>query len=166
MLMELEPGATPVSQALVDLNIPHRVLRHLNPLRSLEQAAEERGQRHEQVVRSIVFRAASGEFVMVLVAGPAQIAWPAVRQHIGQSRLTTATEEELVRETGYTRGAVAPFALPNPMRILIDRGLTEEEEVSMGSGVQGTTVILKTADLLRGLPGAEIGNFVQGGRTV
>jgi Cys-tRNA(Pro)/Cys-tRNA(Cys) deacylase len=166
MLIELETGSTPVSRALAELNIPHRVLRHTNPLRSLEQAAEERGQRHEQVVRSIVFRAASGEFVMVLVAGPAQISWPAVRQHIGQSRLTTATEEELVRETGYTRGAVAPFALPNPMRILIDRGLLEEEEVSMGSGVQGTTVILRTADLLRGLPGAEIGDFVQAGRSV
>jgi prolyl-tRNA editing enzyme YbaK/EbsC (Cys-tRNA(Pro) deacylase) len=166
MLIELEPGATPVSRALVDLDIPHRVLRHPDPLRSLEQAAEERGQRHEQVVRSIVFRAASGEFIMVLVAGPAQISWPAVRQHIGQSRLTTASEEELVRETGYTRGAVAPFALPRPMRILIDRGVTEEEEVSMGSGVQGTTVILKTADLLRGLAGAELGDFVQGGRNV
>ncbi len=166
MLIELEPGATPVSQSLVELNIPHRVLRHPNPLRSLEQAAEERGQRHEQVVRSIVFRAASGEFIMVLVAGPAQIAWPALRAYLGQSRLTTATEEELVRETGYTRGAVAPFALPRPMRILIDRGVLEQEEVSMGSGVQGTTVILKTADLLRGLPRAEIGDFVVAGRVV
>jgi Cys-tRNA(Pro)/Cys-tRNA(Cys) deacylase len=164
MLIELEPGSTPVSRALVELNLPHRVLQHLNPLRSLEQAAEERGQRHEQVVRSIVFRAASGEFFMVLVAGPAQIAWPALRQHVGQSRLTTATEEELVRETGSTRGAVAPFALPNPMRLLIDRAVLEEEEVSMGSGVQGTTIILKTRDLLRGLPDAEIGDFVVAGR--
>lgn len=164
MLIELEPGSTPVSRALVGLGIPHRVLRHPNPLRSLEQAAEERGQRHEQVVRSIVFRAASGEFIMVLVAGPAQIAWPALRQYLGQSRLTTATEEELVRETGYTRGAVAPFALPNPMRILVDRALLEEDEVSMGSGVQGTTVILSTADLLRGLPNAETGDFAVAGR--
>jgi prolyl-tRNA editing enzyme YbaK/EbsC (Cys-tRNA(Pro) deacylase) len=155
-----------VSRALVDLNIPHRVLRHVNPLRSLEQAAEERGQRHEQVIRSIVFRAASGEFIMVLVAGPAQIAWPALRAYLGHSRLTTATEEELVRETGYTRGAVAPFALPTPMRILIDRGVLEQEEVSMGSGIQGTTVILKSADLLAGLPRAEIGDFVVAGPAV
>jgi Cys-tRNA(Pro)/Cys-tRNA(Cys) deacylase len=166
MLIELEPGATPVSRALAAVRIPHRVLRHPNPLRSLEQAAEERGQRHEQVVRSIVFRAASGEFIMVLVAGPAQIAWPALRAYLGQSRLTTATEEELVRETGYTRGAVAPLALPNPMRILVDRGLLGEEEISMGSGVQGTTIVLKTADLLRALPGAEIGDFVVAGRAV
>jgi prolyl-tRNA editing enzyme YbaK/EbsC (Cys-tRNA(Pro) deacylase) len=166
MLIELEPGSTPVSRALVELNIPHRVLRHPNPLRSLEQAAEERGQRHEQVIRSIVFRAASGEFIMVLVAGPAQISWPALRQYLGQSRLTTATEEELVRETGYTRGAVAPFALPNPMRILIDRAVLEEDEVSMGSGAQGTTIIMKSADLARGLPKAESGDFAVPGRLV
>jgi prolyl-tRNA editing enzyme YbaK/EbsC (Cys-tRNA(Pro) deacylase) len=166
MLIELEPGATPASRALVELGIPHRVLRHPNPLRSLEQAAEERGQRHEQVVRSIVFRAASGEFVMVLVAGPAQISWPALRQYLGLSRLTTATEEELVRETGFTRGAVAPFALPRPMRILIDRAVLEEDEVSMGSGIQGTTIIMKSADLVRGLPAAEPGYFVVPGRPV
>ena len=166
MLIELEPGATPVSRALVELNIPHRVLRHPGPLRSLEQAAEERGQRPEQVVRSIVFRAASGEFIMALVAGPAQISWPALRGYLKQSRLTTATEEELVAVTGYTRGAAAPFALPQPMRILIDRGLLAEQEVSMGSGVQGTTIVLQTADLLAALRGAEVGDFVVPGALV
>jgi prolyl-tRNA editing enzyme YbaK/EbsC (Cys-tRNA(Pro) deacylase) len=46
------------------------------------------------------------------------------------------------------------------MRILVDRALLAEEEVSMGSGVQGTTIILRTADLMKALPAAEIGDFV------
>lgn len=158
-LEEVSSDATPVSRSLLRLGIAHRVFRHLDPLRSLEQAAFERGQRPEQVVRSIVFRTAAGEFVMVLVAGPAQIAWPALRGYLGQSRLTTATEAELLAVTGYTRGAVAPFALPVPMRILIDRGVLAEDVISMGSGVQGTTVVLRSADLLLGLPDAELGAF-------
>ncbi len=162
-LEELTLGATPVSSSLLELGIPHRVFRHLTPLSSLEQAAVERGQRPEQVVRSIVFRTAAGDFVMVLVAGPAQIAWPALREYLGQSRLTTATEEELLVVTGYTRGAVAPFALPVPMRILVDRGVLAEEIVSMGSGIQGTTVILRSADLLNGLPDSEVGAFSTAG---
>lgn len=158
-LEEVSSDATPVSRSLLEKGIAHRVFRHLGSLRSLEQAAFERGQRPEQVVRSIVFRTAAGEFVMVLVAGPAQIAWPALRAYLGQSRLTTATEDELLAVTGYSRGAVAPFALPVPMRILIDRGVLAEDVISMGSGVQGTTVILRSADLLKGLPDSELGAF-------
>jgi prolyl-tRNA editing enzyme YbaK/EbsC (Cys-tRNA(Pro) deacylase) len=52
------------------------------------------------------------------------------------------------------------------MRILIDRAVLEEDEVSMGSGVQGTTIIMKSADLVRGLPAAERGDFVVPGKMV
>ncbi len=159
-MIELTSDATPVSRDLARLGVPHQVLKHPGPLRSLEQAAEERGQRPEQVIRSIVFRTAAGEFVMVLVAGPAQIAWPALRSYLGQSRLTTASEEELLNVTGYTRGAVAPFGLPEPMRVLVDRGVLREDVVSMGSGVQGTTIVLRSVDLMAALPTAEVGDFV------
>jgi len=128
----------------------------------LEQAAQERGQRPEQVVRSIVFRLAQDNFVMVLVGGPRQISWPSLRSYLGQSRLTMATEAELLEATGYPPGAVAPFGLPAPMRILVDEGLLSEGEVSMGSGVRYLAVILQMADLLRGLDGPEVGTFLQG----
>jgi prolyl-tRNA editing enzyme YbaK/EbsC (Cys-tRNA(Pro) deacylase) len=97
---------------------------------------------------------------MVLVAGPAQIAWPALRAYLGQSRLTTATEEELQQVTGYSRGAVAPFGLPAPMRVLVDRALLDQDVISMGSGVQGTTVVLRSVEMMAGLPLAEVGDFV------
>ncbi len=73
-------------------SVPHRVFRHSGPVRSLEQAARERGQRPEQVVRSILFRLGHDLFAMVLVAGPDQVAWKSLRQIVGQSRLTMASE--------------------------------------------------------------------------
>ena len=66
----------PVAAALAALNIPHRVFRHSGPVHSLAQAAAERNQRPEQVVRSILFRLSEGRYTMVLVAGPAQVSWP------------------------------------------------------------------------------------------
>ena len=160
-MQELTSDATPVSRALVALNVPHRVLRHPGPLNSLEQAAAERGQRPEQVIRSIVFRLSGGEFVMVLTSGSTRISWPALREYLGQSRLTTASEEELLRVTGYARGAVAPFGLPAPMRILVDHAVLAEEEISLGSGVQGTTVVMRSADLMAALGAVETGDFVE-----
>jgi Cys-tRNA(Pro) deacylase len=150
----------PVSRALAELNIPHRVFRHPGRVASLEQAAEERGQRPEQVIRSLVFRVATDEYVMVLAAGSQQVSWRSLRRYLGQSRLTTATEEEVMQVTGYERGAVGPFGLPAPMRILADKKVFAPDEVSIGSGVRSTTVILKTADLRRALPNMETGTFV------
>jgi prolyl-tRNA editing enzyme YbaK/EbsC (Cys-tRNA(Pro) deacylase) len=72
-----------------------------------------------------------------------------------------ASEEEVLQQTGYPRGAVAPFGLPSPMRILLDEGIFAEEEISLGSGVRNTAVILRTADLRRALPEAEVGCFVE-----
>jgi Cys-tRNA(Pro)/Cys-tRNA(Cys) deacylase len=148
--------STPVSRALAQMNIPHREFRHLGPVRSLEQAAAERGQQPEQIIRSILFRLSADEFVMVLMAGPQQIDWKALRRYLGEKRLTTASEEEVRRVTGYERGAVSPFGLPAPLRILADESIFLPEEVSLGSGVRGTTIILSSADLLRALGNIEV----------
>ena len=102
------PASPPVSIALTQTGIPHTVFRHAGQLHSLEQAAKERGQRPEQVVRSIVFRCAEGEYLMVLIAGPQQIDWKMLRHHLGRSRITMATPEEVLEVTGYELGAGAP----------------------------------------------------------
>lgn len=149
----------PVSLALTALNIPHRVFQHAQPVHSLEQAAQERGQRPEQVVRTILFRLGPDQYAMVLMAGPDQISWKALRQHFGQSRLTMATPEEVVAVTGYQIGAVAPFGLPKLLPVLIDESVAAQTEVSIGSGIRGTTVILQVADLLRALGDAKVGQF-------
>src|SRR4051812_39290041 len=113
----------PVSLALTALNIPHRVFQHTQPVNSLEEAARARGQRPEQVVRSILFRLGQDQYAMVLMAGPDQISWKALRQHFGQSRLTMATQDEVLAVTGYQIGAVAPFGLPKPLPVLIDESV-------------------------------------------
>lgn len=143
------------------MGISYRFFRHPGKVSSLEQAAQERGQSPDQIIRSIVFRLAKGEFVMVLVAGPAQISWPALRAYLGKSRLTMASEEEILASTGYPLGAVSPLGLPRPMRILVDRSAVQEGEISIGSGVRYTTVIMDGEDLMRALGEVEVGELIQ-----
>ena len=156
--------APPVSVALSQLNIPHRVFTHSGSVHSLEQAAQERGQTPDQVVRSILFRLGKNEageeqYAMALIAGPDQVSWKALRRHFGQSRLTMATADEVLSVTGYPIGAVSPFGMPTQLPVLIDESVTAQQEVSIGSGVRSTTVILQVADLLKALPEAIAGNF-------
>ena len=153
--------ATPVTEALDAANIPYRFFRHPGQVTSLEQAARERGQDPEQVIRTIVFRITKDEFVMVLVAGPAQVSWPALRAYLGKSRLTMADQSEILSTTGYPIGAVSPLGLPHPMRTLVDRSVLQDGEISIGSGVRHTTVILRGYDLMKALGQVEIGDFVQ-----
>ena len=152
----------PVSLELEKLGIPHRVFRHAGKVTSLEQAARERGQRPEQIVRSILFRTGEDEYLMALVAGPAQISWKALRAYLGQSRLTMASETEVLEITGYPIGAVSPFGTTRTLsgtgslRLLVDPSVFAEEEISIGSGIRGTTIILKSKDLKRALGEVEI----------
>ncbi len=92
--------STHVTESLDELDIPYRVFVHDGPIKSLQQAAEERGQQPEQIIR-----------------------------------------------------------LPEPLRILADPAIFEPQEISIGSGVRGTTVILSSADLRRALPAFELVNL-------
>jgi Cys-tRNA(Pro) deacylase len=149
----------PVAAVLTAQGIPHRLFRHAGPVHSLGQAAQERGQTPDQVVRSLLFRLGDNAYAMVLMAGPAQVSWRALRRHLGQSRLTTASAAEVLAVTGYPLGAVAPFGLRRPVRLLVDESVLVQDEVSLGSGVRGVAVILSSADLRRALGDYELGAF-------
>jgi Cys-tRNA(Pro)/Cys-tRNA(Cys) deacylase len=151
----------PASIALETLNIPHRVFRHEMSVASLEQAASERNQRPEQVVRSILFQVRPEEFVMVLAAGPKQVDWRKLRHLVKRSRVRMATEEEVLNVTGYRIGTVSPFGLRNPVRVMIDESVLREEEISIGSGVRRVAIIMKSTDLRRALDDAAIVSLLE-----
>ena len=98
---------------------------------------------------------------MVLVAGPDQIDWRRLRQLVKRSRVRMATEEEVLEVTGYRVGTVSPFGLKNPVKVLIDASVLKEEEVSIGSGIRSTAIILKTEDLHRALDSAEVVSLLE-----
>ena len=145
----------PASIALDQLGIPHRIFQHQAPVTSFEQAAAERNQRPEQIVRSILFQVRPGEFVMVLMAGTGQVDWKKLRQFVKRSRVRMATEEEVLEVTGYRIGTVSPFGLKNQVRVLMDASVLSEEEISIGSGVRNTALVMKSRDIKKALGDVE-----------
>ena len=152
--------ATPALRTLQEHTVPHRVFKHPGKVNSLEQAALERNQTLEQVVRSILFRIADGDYVMVLVAGAAQISWPALRKHLGVRRTRMASPEEAEAVAGAKIGAVSPFGLPKPLRLLVDYSVFIPQEISVGSGRRGTAIIMSTDALRNAIGDFELGQFV------
>lgn len=158
--MDIKP---PASLALNALGVEHRVFLHEQPVSSFEQAASDRSQRPEQIVRSILFQVRPEEFLMVLMAGPAQIDWKRLRKYEGRSRVRMATEEEVLEITGYRVGTVSPFGLKNQLRVLIDASVLKEDEISIGSGIRNMAIIMKSADLRKALTGSEIVSLAENG---
>jgi Cys-tRNA(Pro)/Cys-tRNA(Cys) deacylase len=146
----------PASLALEQLGIPHRLFHHEKPVASFEQAASERNQRPEQIVRSILFQVRPGEFVMVLMAGRDQVDWRKLRQLVKRSRVRMATEEEVLEVTGYRTGTVSPFGVRNRVQVLLDASVLREEEISIGSGIRNTAIIMKSGDVRKALGDVEI----------
>ena len=96
--------------------------------------------------------------MLVLMPGGEKVNWAKLRKHLGVSRMTTATSEEVLEITGYETGAVSPFGLPQPLRLLADQKILFHEEISVGAGIRNAGVILKSQDLLVALD-PELGDF-------
>ena len=151
--MDIKP---PASLALDSMGIEHRLFLHERPVTSFEQAASDRNQRPEQIVRSILFQVRPEEFVMVLMAGRDQINWKKLRQIVKRSRVRMATEEEVEEVTGYKVGTVSPFGLKHQARVMIDASVLKEEEISIGSGLRNVAILMKSAALRHALSNAEV----------
>jgi Cys-tRNA(Pro) deacylase len=149
---------TAVTRALDQLELDYRLHEHENQLRSLEQAAQERGLEPEQIVRSLLFRVEDGTYVLVLMPGPAQVAWPKLRHYLGVSRLTTADKDEVKAVTGFPPGAVSPFGLSQPLRILADERIHQQETISFGAGIRNAGIIMGRRDMTSAL-NLEWGDF-------
>jgi Cys-tRNA(Pro) deacylase len=153
--------STPATRSLDLLKLPYQLFEHSSPPGSLEEAARQRGQRPEQVIRSILFKYQKQDYFLVLMAGPGQISWRKLRQHLALSRISMASEQEVLKVTGYAVGAVSPLGLPIPLRNLVDTSVIKPGEISLGSGVRGLAIIIKPSDLMRALGKYELGDFAE-----
>jgi len=83
--------------------------------------------------------------------GRAQVSWPRLRRHLGVSRVTTASPQEVLEVTGYLPGTVTPFGLRQPVRLLADMRLLRLDRLSLGAGLPNTGLLLQRDDLIRAL---------------
>lgn len=131
------------------------------PVRSLEELLAAKGLDSKSIVRSVVFKAESGQFCLLAVAGGGRADWALLRSHLNERKLRMAEYDEVVEATGYVVGAVPPIALPDHLRVLVDNSVQQYETVVIGSGVLGYALAMKGTDLQRLLAAVEHCSFVK-----
>jgi prolyl-tRNA editing enzyme YbaK/EbsC (Cys-tRNA(Pro) deacylase) len=87
-----------------------------------------------QIVNSLIFNA-SGEPLLVLTSGAHRVDTDRVAARIGVDWVRRATAEFVREHTGQPIGGVAPLGHPKLVRTLLDKTLSEYEELWAAGGV-------------------------------
>lgn len=158
---------SPVTALLKHENIAYDVIEiplteDKKPIRNLEELLLKQGINPQSVVRSVLFKTTSDNFVLLAVTGGGRADWGLLRQHLKERKCRMAEFDEVSEATGYVVGAVPPIALPERIKILVDNSVQDHETVVIGSGILGFALSLKGVDLLKLLEGADHGVFVSG----
>lgn len=131
------------------------------PIRNLEELLQSQGRDPNSVVRSLLFKTKSGNFVLLAVAGGGRADWAVLRKHLGERKLRMAEFDEIEETTGYIVGSVPPIALPDTINVLVDENIADFNSVIIGSGILGYALSLSSASLLTLLSDYDKGLFVK-----
>ena len=162
--------STPISSPVTDLleaqGIAFEVIEiplteDKKPVRNLEELLSSQGHDPKSVVRSLLFKTGSDNYVLLAVAGGGRADWGILRKHLEERKLRMAEFDEVPEATGYVVGAVPPIALPDSITVLLDESVTKFDNVVIGSGVLGYALGLTSADLQKVMADVDRGTFVK-----
>lgn len=138
---------TPAVRALAGSGLRFE-LRPSGSPRSVEEAAAFQGVPVTSILRTIVVRRGTDDYLFVLVPGGRRIHWPRLRALLGVNRMTLPDAAEARAATGYERGTITPFGASHPWPIIADATLRGAGKVVLGGGRRGVTMHLEAVDLL------------------
>ncbi len=154
-------GTTPAIEAIAAAGVPHRVVRTRVP-ESAEASAELQGIPLDALLRTIVVRRGSDDYLFMLVPAGRRFAWPKLRAHLGVNRITLPDADEAREATGYVRYPITPFGSTHAWPVIVDAAAMSQPIVSVGGGIRGVNLQLTPGDLVAAL-GASVADLTEAG---
>ena len=145
---------TPAIEAATAAGIAFEVVR-TQPAGSAEESAELQRIPLRALLRTLVVRRATDDYLFVLVPGGRRFDWPKLRAHLGVKRMTMPDADEARTVTGYERGAITPFGAAKALPVIVDAVALGEPLVAIGGGARGVNLHLAPRELVEKL-GAEV----------
>ncbi len=108
------------------------------------------GYREDQMVKTLIFEAHTGERVLVMIGGNRNAISGLLKKAIGSRNIRMAPLDAVEETTGYAVGSVPPFHWqPEGFRSFLDEALVREEILGVGAGVWGEEIMITPQDLRR-----------------
>ena len=118
--------------------------------RTADDAAAALGCSKAQIVKSLVFRDATEDKpVVVLASGPNRVNEKSIAAHLGHE-IGKADADFVKRRTGYAIGGVPPLGHLEPVKLFVDADLLQFEEVWAAAGTPSAVFKIpgKVTDIL------------------
>jgi Cys-tRNA(Pro)/Cys-tRNA(Cys) deacylase len=145
---------TPAIEAATAAGIAFEVIR-TQPAGSAEESADLQRIPLRALLRTLVVRRATDDYLFVLVPGGRRFDWSKLRAHLGVKRMTMPDADEARAVTGYERGAITPFGAAKALPVIVDAVALGEPLVAIGGGARGVNLHLAPQELVEKL-GAEV----------
>lgn len=108
------------------------------------------GFREQQMVKTLIFEADTGERVLVMVGGDQNAISGQLKKAIGSRNIRMAGPEVVKATTGYEIGSIPPFHWqPTGFRSFLDEKLIAEPLLGVGAGQWGEEILITPANLVR-----------------
>lgn len=141
-------SAERVQDVLAGFGIDPEVREFPISTRTAQQAAEAIGCEVAQIAKSLIFRAAGGDAVLVIASGRNRVDEHKIAAALGEP-IGKADAEFVRRTTGFAIGGVPPVGHLQPLRTLIDRTLFDYAELWAAAGTPNAVFRLPPATLRR-----------------
>jgi len=130
----------------------YRVVEH-EPEGRTEFIAKIRGNKPEQAIKSIVVQVRFGKkesrYYLANVPGHCRVDLSAVQSIFNGTDASIAPREKAEALTGCVIGAIPPFSFNDPLIVLADPLIQENEEVVFNAGRLDRSIFMKSADYFR-----------------
>lgn len=140
-----------VYEKLNELNIKYRVVNH-KAVFTMEDVINENIEPFENIVKNIFIRDDKKiNYYLVLVSHNKKVNLKELRNKLNSRPLTLASEEDLYKYLGLTKGSVSPLGILNDkdhiVTIIIDEDIKNISEIGVHPNINTATVFLKPKDL-------------------
>ena len=140
-----------VYKKLNELNIEYRVVNH-KAVFTMEDVINENIEPFENIVKNIFIRDDKKiNYYLVLVSHNKKVNLKELRNKLNSRPLTLASEEDLYKYLGLTKGSVSPLGILNDkdhiVTIIIDEDIKNISEIGVHPNINTATVFLKPKDL-------------------
>jgi Cys-tRNA(Pro)/Cys-tRNA(Cys) deacylase len=140
---------TRATQALDTLGIAYELLEFEAEAHTAAEAAERLGLSPRQVFKTLVVRADDGQVLLACVPGDQELSLRSLARCAGAKRVEMVDLAELMRLTGYIKGAVSPVGTRRRYPTFIDRSALDQSRISVSAGVRGLQIWIAPEDLVR-----------------
>jgi len=143
----MHPNCDAVNDILQAAGLPGRVRMLDEAVATAKAAAQYLGCPVGAIANSLIFATDRGEPLLIMTSGAHRVDMIKVGELLGVE-LRRATPEFVRQHTGQPIGGVAPVGHPKPVRTIVDRALTEFDELWAAGGIPHAVFPMSYRELL------------------